>query len=160
MRVGLNRNPPIRTCAGRQPSKAEMSPKPSPDHTLRAVNAELRARLEEAEETIRALRAERVNGLAVESNAGPQLFRLQNLDAEQSRLRIAMLAQVREAMIATDLEDRITFLNPAAEQLYRVHSESGPQIAAIFRHTLETGERNVSPRFSELRHDLGVEETF
>ena len=34
--------------------------------------------------------------------------------------------------------------------------EIGPQIASIFRHTLATGERYVSPRFTGQRHDLGV----
>ncbi|MBC7561440.1 MAG: PAS domain S-box protein, partial [Gemmatimonadaceae bacterium] len=38
--------------------------------------------------------------------------------------------------------------------------EIGPQIASIFRHTLATGERYVSPRFSEQRQDIGVEQTF
>ncbi len=38
--------------------------------------------------------------------------------------------------------------------------EIGPQIASIFRHTLATGERYVSPRFAEQRHDLGVEQAF
>ena len=38
--------------------------------------------------------------------------------------------------------------------------EIGPQIASIFRHTLATGERYVSPRFSEQRHDIGAEQAF
>ena len=38
--------------------------------------------------------------------------------------------------------------------------EVGPQIATIFRHTLATGERYVSPRFSAQRHDIGGEEAF
>lgn len=38
--------------------------------------------------------------------------------------------------------------------------EVGPQCAAIFRHTLETGERYISPSFSEQRHDILVEQTF
>ena len=38
--------------------------------------------------------------------------------------------------------------------------EIGPQIASIFRHTLATGERYVSPRFSEQRQDIGVEQAF
>ena len=38
--------------------------------------------------------------------------------------------------------------------------EIGPQIASIFRHTLATGERYVSPRFSERRHDIGVDQAF
>ena len=38
--------------------------------------------------------------------------------------------------------------------------EIGPHLASIFRHTLATGERYVSPRFSEHRSDLGVEQAF
>ncbi len=38
--------------------------------------------------------------------------------------------------------------------------EIGPQIATRFRHTLATGERYVSPRFSEQRHDIGVQQAF
>ena len=38
--------------------------------------------------------------------------------------------------------------------------EIGPPLASIFRHTLATGERYVSPRFSELRHDIGVQQAF
>ncbi len=277
----------------------------SKDETLRAENAELRARLEEAEEMLRAIRSGEVDALVVEGDSGPQLFTLQGVDAEQNRLRGAMLAQVREPVVATDQEDRIIFLNAAAEQCYGVRSddvlgrklselytrlwptpeaeaaawaaleqhgywcgekihrthdgrelpveasitllhdpdtgervgliiavrditerreveaalrrnaalfskiieqapggvyvvdeqfrlaqvnaeampafssvqpligrdfdevmeilwgpEIGPQCASIFRHTLATGERYVSPRFSELRHDIGVEQTF
>ncbi|MDB6174370.1 MAG: Chemotaxis protein methyltransferase CheR [Chthoniobacteraceae bacterium] len=35
--------------------------------------------------------------------------------------------------------------------------EIGRQCAAIFRHTLATGERYISPPFAEQRHDLGEE---
>ena len=38
--------------------------------------------------------------------------------------------------------------------------EIGPTLASIFRHTLATGERYVSPRFSEQRHDIGVQQAF
>jgi len=38
--------------------------------------------------------------------------------------------------------------------------EIGGKITGIFRHTLATGERYVSPRFSELRQDLGVEKSY
>lgn len=36
----------------------------------------------------------------------------------------------------------------------------GTQIVHIFRHTLDTGERYVSPVFSEQRQDLGVEQSY
>ncbi|MDO9119278.1 MAG: CheR family methyltransferase [Nitrospira sp.] len=39
-------------------------------------------------------------------------------------------------------------------------SEVGGQVADIFRHTLETGERYISPEFSRRRYDLGVEQSY
>jgi PAS domain S-box-containing protein len=38
--------------------------------------------------------------------------------------------------------------------------EVGPPIASIFRQTLATGERYISPRFCEQRHDTAVQQTF
>jgi PAS domain S-box-containing protein len=38
--------------------------------------------------------------------------------------------------------------------------EVGGECTRIFRHTLETGERYISPLFSAARHDLGVEQAF
>ncbi len=99
-----------------------MPTSPTTDQALRAENAELRARLEEAEEMLRAIRAGEVDALVVEGDAGPQLFTLQGLDAVQNRLRGEMLAQVSDAVIATDLEERVTFLNAAAERQYGVRA--------------------------------------
>ena len=39
-------------------------------------------------------------------------------------------------------------------------AELAAEIIKIFRHTLATGERYVSPRFSEFRQDLGEERTY
>jgi PAS domain S-box-containing protein len=38
--------------------------------------------------------------------------------------------------------------------------EAGDELAAIFRHTLDTGEPYVSPSYSNIRADLGVEKTY
>ncbi len=38
--------------------------------------------------------------------------------------------------------------------------EVGAECVRIFRHTLETGERYISPRFSAKRQDLGVEQAY
>jgi PAS domain S-box-containing protein len=38
--------------------------------------------------------------------------------------------------------------------------EVGAECVRIFRHTLETGERYISPRFSAKRYDLGVEQAY
>ena len=279
-------------------------PQPSTVQSLRAENAALRTRLDDAEAMLRDIRVRERDALVAEGDAGPRLFTLQGLDAEQHRLRSEMLARCSEALIAVDTEGRIMFLNAAAERQYGVraadvhgcdvtavftrhwptpedeaaawtalrgqgewqgeylqrtqqgrdlHVESsmsllrnshgeiigqlsvvrditerhrgeaalrrnaalfstiieqapggvyvvdaqfrlaqmnaetrpffasvqpligrdfdevleivwgpeiGPQIASIFRHTLATGERYVSPRFSEQRHDIGVEQTF
>ncbi|MFM9915067.1 MAG: PAS domain S-box protein, partial [Rhizobacter sp.] len=110
-----------------------MSATASTVETLRAENAELRARLEEAEEMLRAIRAGEVDALVVEGDAGPQLFTLQGLDAEQNRLRSEMLAQVSDAVVAVDLEERITFLNAAAERQYGVRASDvlGRKLAEI-----------------------------
>ena len=99
-----------------------MSTKPSTDDTLRAENAKLRTRLEEAEEMLRAIRAGAVDARVVECSARPQVSTLQAPDAEQSRFLGDMLAQVSDAVIATDLEERVTFLNAAAERQYGVRA--------------------------------------
>jgi len=38
--------------------------------------------------------------------------------------------------------------------------ELGSELADIFRHTLKTGERYISPRFTAQRHDLGREQSY
>ena len=38
--------------------------------------------------------------------------------------------------------------------------EFGSEIGGIFRHTLSTGEQYVSPGFSHVRHDIGVEQAY
>ncbi|MBC7367005.1 MAG: PAS domain S-box protein [Undibacterium sp.] len=103
-----------------------MPQQPSADQSLRAENAELRARLEEAEKMLRAIRAGEVDAPVVEGDAGPRLFTLQGLDAEQNRFRGEMLAQVSDAVVAVDTEERITFLNVAAERQYGV--QAGPML--------------------------------
>jgi len=92
---------------------------PSRDALL-AENSELRERLAEAEELLAAIRAGEVDALVVESPVGAQVFTLQGLDAESSRLRGEMLAQVSDAVVAIDNEQRVTYLNAAAERQYGV----------------------------------------
>lgn len=94
---------------------------PTPSSTeaaLLAETVELRAQMEEANETLLAIRHGEVDALVIESDAGPQVFTLQGLDAKTNRFRGAMLAQVSDAVIAVDNEDRIIYLNAAAERLY------------------------------------------
>ncbi len=86
--------------------------------TLIAEIADLRAQMEEANETLRALRNGEVDALVIEGETGPQVFTLQGLDAKTNRFRGEMLAQVSDAVIAVDGDDRIIYLNAAAERLY------------------------------------------
>jgi len=87
---------------------------------LLASNAELRVRLEEAEETLRAIRSGDVDALVVEGPAGSQIFTLQGVDAQSNQFRGEILAQISDAVVAVDNEERITYLNAAAERQYGV----------------------------------------
>jgi PAS domain S-box-containing protein len=94
--------------------------KSSPYQTLLAENAELRARLEEAEEALRAIRSGEVDALVVETDAGAQVFTLQGMDAESNRFRGEILGQISDAVIAFDDDAHVTYLNAAAERQYGV----------------------------------------
>ena len=87
---------------------------------LLSENAELRARLEEAEETLRAIRMGAVDAFVVEADEGPQVFTLQGLDAESNRFRGEILAQVSDAVVVIDDDQRVIYLNAAAERQYGV----------------------------------------
>jgi PAS domain S-box-containing protein len=80
--------------------------------------AELRERLVEAEEIFRAVRDGEVDALIVDGAEGQRVFTLQGVDGESNRFRGEILAQVGDAVFAVDLDQRITFLNAAAERLY------------------------------------------
>ena len=97
-----------------------MTSSTSPEEQLRAENALLRARLEEAEETLRAIRSGEVDSLVVETAEGPQIFTLNSADQASNRLRGDILAQVTDAVGMIDNDERIVFLNPALERLYGV----------------------------------------
>jgi PAS domain S-box-containing protein len=79
---------------------------------------EVCARLEEAEEMIRAIRGGDVDALVIQATAGPQVYVLQGHDAETNRIRGEMLAQVSDAVIAVDHSQCVIYLNAAAERLY------------------------------------------
>ena len=85
---------------------------------LPAENAELRARLEGAEETLRAIRNAEVDALIVESAAGPRVYTLDGVDAASNRFRGEIIAQVSDAVIAIDGHQRVTYTNAAAERQY------------------------------------------
>ncbi|RYD18328.1 MAG: PAS domain S-box protein, partial [Verrucomicrobiaceae bacterium] len=89
---------------------------------LRSENQDLRARLEEAEDTLRAIRDGEVDALVTDGPAGPQVFVLQTADTESARFRGDILGKVSDAVIAIDEERRLIYMNAAAEEQYGVQS--------------------------------------
>jgi PAS domain S-box-containing protein len=102
---------------------------------LQAENVELHARLEEANETLRAIRNGEVDALVIESVKGMHIYTLQGIDAASSRFRGEMLAQVSDAVIAVDGERRIMYANAAAGRQYGI-SESemvGQSLSQVYQ---------------------------
>ncbi len=87
---------------------------------LRSENEDLRARLEEAEDTLRAIRAGEVDALVTDGPAGPQIYILQSADTESNKFRSDILGKVTDAVIAVDEERRLIYMNAAAEEQYGV----------------------------------------
>ncbi|MEP7058813.1 MAG: PAS domain-containing protein [Caldimonas sp.] len=83
--------------------------------TLRFENAELHARLEEAEETLAAIRRGDVDALVV----GDDVYVLDSANAANNKLRKDVLAQIEDAVLAFDNDDHVMFMNAAAERQYR-----------------------------------------
>jgi len=93
-------------------------------------------RLEETEETLRAIRAGEVDALVVDGSAGPRIFILQTSDSESNRFRSDILAKVTDAVIAVDEDDQVIYLNAAAEEQYGIRaSESlGRHLRELFHY--------------------------
>ena len=92
---------------------------------LLADNAELRVRLEEAEETLHAIRSGAVDAFVVETFEGPKVFIRQGLDAESNRFRGEILGQVSDAVVVVDDDQCVIYLNAAAERQYGVSASEG-----------------------------------
>jgi PAS domain S-box-containing protein len=87
---------------------------------LRRANAELRTRLEEAEETLRAIQSGEVDALVVQGAGGTQIFTLQGTETDSDKFRGDILAQISDAVVALDMERHVTYLNAAAERQYGI----------------------------------------
>ena len=94
---------------------------PDDRNALQAQNAELRLRLQEADETLQAIRRGDVDALVV----GNEVYTLESAGDASNRLRKDVLAQMDDAVLAFDLNDRIIFMNAAAERQYGVAASSG-----------------------------------
>ena len=99
---------------------------------LQDENTELRARVEEAEEMLRAIRGGEVDALII----GDQVYTLESADAASNRFRGEVLAQINEVVIAVDNDYRVTYLNPAAERQYEVTASEvlGRKLNRLYEH--------------------------
>lgn len=81
---------------------------------LLAENAELSALLQEAEDTLGAIRSGDVDALVV----GDDIYTLDSANAASNKLRKDVLAQMEDAVVAYDNDEHIIFMNAAAERQY------------------------------------------
>ena len=90
--------------------------------------AELSARLAEAEALLAAIRDGEVDPLVV----GDDVFTLDSANAATNRMRGNVLAQMEDAVVVVNADDRLTYINPAAERQYGLDAS-----AALGRHRAE-----------------------
>jgi len=79
-----------------------------------AENEALRVRLEEAEDTLRAIRSGDVDAIVV----GSDVYTLDSANAADNKLRRAVLSQMEDAVLAFDDGGHLIFMNAAAERQY------------------------------------------
>jgi PAS domain S-box-containing protein len=83
-------------------------------YALQAENEQLRERLSEFAQALEAIRNGEVDALV----NGSSVFVLESAETASNRFRGQVLEQIDDVVVAVDLEDRITYINPAAEQKY------------------------------------------
>jgi len=88
------------------------------DRQLAAENAALRFRLQELEDTINSIHNGDVDALIVND----EIYTLESAHAATNRLRQSVLAHMKDAVFAFDLDDNIIYVNAAAERRYGVVS--------------------------------------
>jgi PAS domain S-box-containing protein/putative nucleotidyltransferase with HDIG domain len=82
-----------------------------------AENEDLRARLDEAKETLRAIRSGEVDALIVSGAGGEQIVKLHQAE-KQIRDQAIIMENVNDAVVVSDAQYRLTGWNAAAESLY------------------------------------------
>src|SRR5262245_52177730 len=89
---------------------------------------QLRERVSELEDTLRAIRNGEVDALI----DGAAIFSLESAESESNRFRGQVLDQISDVVIAVDHEYHITYLNEAAEKQY------GARAADVLGHRLRS----------------------
>jgi PAS domain S-box-containing protein len=158
-----------------------MSTPHAPD--LAAENAELRARLAEAEETLEAIRTSGVDALVTSGPRGAFLDITERKRTEEALSRSQktfseLVERSPFGIYVVDAQFRIAQMNAASQTgafrnvrpvIGRPFTEAmhilwpepvAAGIIAAFRHTLETGEPYFSPPFVHPRHDVEIVEAY
>ena len=89
-----------------------------PDPERARELAALRIQLDEAEQTLRAIRSGEIDAIVVDD----AVYTLDTAHAASNRLRSDVLAQMKDAVVAVDLAGRLIYLNAAAESQYGMGS--------------------------------------
>ena len=85
---------------------------------LPAANAELPARLVEAEETLRAIRTGEVDTVGVHGKSAAPIFKWQGMTAGSNPFPGDILDQISDAVVLVDQQQHVTYFNAAAERQY------------------------------------------
>ena len=140
-----------------------METKPPTDQSLLAKNAELRARLEEAEEKLRPILAGEVDTLVIDGPDGHRIYTLQGLDAESNRFRGEMLAQVSDdGLLVLGKDWRCTYCNEQGARMIgrRVEQLLGQCVWDLFPHAVGTNFEACYRRAMESGQPVHFEEFY
>jgi PAS domain S-box-containing protein len=74
--------------------------------------------LNEAEDMLGAIGRGEADALVIENGTGPKVYTIEGDEAEANRFRSDMLAMVSDAIVAVDENERVIYINAAAERLY------------------------------------------
>jgi len=118
---------------------------------LKAENEELRERLSEFAQTLEAIRNGEVDALV----DGHNVFVLDSAETASNRFRGQVLEQIEDVVVAIDLEERITYINPAAENKYgRKASEVlGLPLRELYSHFWVPPEEEAQARKAWARNE-------
>ncbi len=115
----------------------------------------LRARLEELEETLEAIRTGQVDALV----DGTDIYTLESAESASNRFLGQVLQQVSETVLALDNDNLITYINDAAEKQYGLTATEvmGMPVTALFNYdwTAATDERSMLKAINDHGHWRG-----
>jgi PAS domain S-box-containing protein len=118
--------------------------------SLQSEIEDLRRRLQESEETLRAIRDGEVEALVISG----QIYTLESSDAASNRFRGDVLEQVTDIVVAVDNELRISYINPAGEAKYGVKASDvlGRPLDSVFTNKF-LGEDTQEKAYSTVERD-------